>query len=454
MKKRTTAHYQKHLLPIPHSPPMIWIGYTTRYRDGGEKFERVAMTMERELLARRPDVVVRRQAVESKREFAEAMSAIAEEGEEIEELHFIGHSGMYGVMFGTTSWPEQFSPHEWRELRIPFAAGARAWFHACRTARWFAPFFARTFGVRAYGYHWYTTISRSPDRYRWDALAGKDDPLYVISCPGRKSHGLTGSMSKHLGLARAEAMKEFDPVKVEGDETYDSVADLYDAAFDDITVREDEWEWLLRHLPSDRPLRLLDIGCGNGALLTQLADRLALAVGVDRSTGMIERARRRAGTHPHLDFQAIDGPSLPFPDASFDVVLSFMSFRYLDWDPVMNEIRRILVPGGRILIVDMAASPVRFRDVPSFIASKLKVLRARKRHPRFAEALRRLVSDPGWNTMLRYNPIRAEHEYRWYLESRHPGHHIEVLNVGYTEKLLAFDSGPLEPGSVPALTYP
>lgn len=433
---------------------MIWIGYTTRYRDGGEKFERAAITMERELRLRRPDVVVRREAVESKREFVRAMKRIEGEGMRIDELHFIGHSGMYGVMFGTTSWPEQFSPHEWRELHLPFADGASAWFHACRTARWFAPFFARIFGVRTYGYHWYTTISRSPNRYRWDALAGKDDPLYIISCPGRKSHGLLGSAAKHIGLARVEPMKAFNPTEVDGDETYNSVADLYDAAFDDITVREDEWAWLLRHLPSDRSLRLLDIGCGNGALLTQLADRLSYGVGVDRAIGMIERARHRGEAHPHLDFRIIDGPSLPFADASFDIVLSFMSFRYLDWDPMMNEIRRLLAPGGRILIVDMAASPVRFRHLPSFISSKLKVLRARRRHPHFAEALRRLVNDPGWKTMLRYNPIRAEHEYRWYLESRYPGHRIEVLNVGYTEKLLAFDSGPLEPGSVPALTYP
>lgn len=432
----------------------LWIGYTTRYRGGGRKFERVAMTMEQELLRRRPDAIVRRQAVESKRAFADAMAAMERAGEEIEELHFIGHSGMYGIMFGTTSWPEQFSPHEWRELHIPFARQGQAWFHACRTARWFAPFFARTYGVRTFGYHWYTTISRSPTRYRRDMLAGRDESLYIISCPGRKSHGLAGSLWKHLGLARAETMKGFDPVDVGDDESYEGVADLYDAAFDDITVREDEWAWLQRHLPDDRSFRLLDIGCGNGALLAQLAHRLSRGAGVDRSIGMIERARQKGNDYPHLDFTTVDGPSLPFADASFDVVVSFMSFRYLDWDPMMNEIRRVLVPGGRILIVDMVASPVRFRDMWLFIASKVRVIRSRRRHPHFAEALRRLVRDPGWQTMVQHNPVRAEHEYRWYLQSRYPGHHIEVLNVGYTDKLLAFDSGPLEPGGVPALTYP
>ena len=58
--------------------------------------------------------------------------------------------------------PEQFSPHEWRTLDLPFAPDGEAFFHACRSARWFAPFFARTFNVPASGFHWYTTVSLDP----------------------------------------------------------------------------------------------------------------------------------------------------------------------------------------------------------------------------------------------------------------------------------------------------
>ena len=76
---------------------------------------------------------------------------------------------------------------------------------------------------------------------------------------------------------------------------------------------------------------------------------------------------------------------------------------------------------------------------------------------RFAQALRQLVTDPAWQTMLKYNPVRAEHEYRWYLESRFPNGTLEILNVGWTHKLLAFDSGSLTlDASVnfPVLSYP
>ncbi len=98
---------------------MIWIGYTTLYREGGEKFARAARTLRQQKEREHPGVPVRCEAVESKREFRDAMGRIGEEGGEITELHFIGHSGVYGIMFGTTAWPEQFSPHEWRELFIP-----------------------------------------------------------------------------------------------------------------------------------------------------------------------------------------------------------------------------------------------------------------------------------------------------------------------------------------------
>ncbi|HEU0052263.1 MAG TPA: hypothetical protein VFQ39_03755, partial [Longimicrobium sp.] len=129
---------------------MILILYTTLYREGGDKFARAAHTLAEDRRRARPGISVEAAAVESKAEVVARFRAAEERGTPIEELHFVGHSGMYGPMFRTRAVPEQFSPHEWRTLRIPFAPGGAAWFHACRTARWFAPFFARTFGVPAH----------------------------------------------------------------------------------------------------------------------------------------------------------------------------------------------------------------------------------------------------------------------------------------------------------------
>jgi ubiquinone/menaquinone biosynthesis C-methylase UbiE len=255
-------------------------------------------------------------------------------------------------------------------------------------------------------------------------------------------------------------MRGYAPAPAKDDGRYDAVADLYDTAFDDIRVRRDEWRWLTRQLDTRQaaPPRLLDIGCGNGALLMALADRLATGVGVDISPAMIERAQRRAraaaGSASHLRFVAIDGPQLPFPDASFDVVTSFLSFRYLDWDPIMGEIRRVLAPGGQLLIVDMVEKPLDVLDAPQLFRSTAQHLLRRIRNRRFDAALRRLTRDPAWQTMLKYNPIRAEHEYRWYLESRFPGRRLETLNVSRRHRLVAFNSGPLSPGHTAPLCYP
>jgi len=434
---------------------MIVIVYTTRYREGGARFEHAATTLETEKRAEYPGVEVIREATESKKEFIAALERVSARGRAIKELHFIGHSGMYGPMFGTRSWPEQFSPYEWRSLKIPFAAGAAAWFHSCRSARWFAPFFARTFGVAAYGNHWYTSFSREPGRFVWPGPhPSPSRPLYVISCPGKKSHGLLGSAMKYSGFMKAEQITRFEPREPDGDASYNSVAHLYDAVFTDITVRADEWKWLTSHLPDPQDLRVLDIGCGNGALLAQLAGRIAFGTGVDRSQEMIVHAEKRHAGTKNLSFMTIDGPLLPFPDRSFDVIISFLSFRYLDWDPIMNEIRRVLAPGGRLLVVDMVTTPVRIAELPQFLTSKIRNFLQLRQKPRYRAALKRMVSDPNWKMLLKHNPIRAEHEFKWYLESRFPGRKTEILNIGWHSRVIAFDSGALAPGTVEPLSYP
>ena len=169
---------------------------------------------------------------------------------------------------------------------------------------------------------------------------------------------------------------------------------------------------------------------------------------------MVARATARAHAHPRLAFHALREPRLPFPDASFDVITSFLSFRYLDWDPIVAEMQRVLAPGGRILIVDMVEKAPGLREAPLLARSAALHILRHARDRRFVRDVRALTSHPDWKTMLRYNPVRAEHEYRWYLESRFPGEKLVTLNVGRTHRLVAFDSGPRRPDPVLPMTYP
>ncbi|HYV91882.1 MAG TPA: class I SAM-dependent methyltransferase [Chitinophagales bacterium] len=430
---------------------MILIIYTSKYRKGSDKFERAAATMKKEITARY-NGEVNCTGIIHKKTLAQFFNEISEERKQIDEFHFIGHSGMYGPMFGSVEYPEQFSPYEWRQLHIPFSAEGKAYFHCCRSARWFATFFAQTFRVETFGYYWYTTFSSDKKKFRFVNSSSKE--IYAAGCIGRKSHGLGGTLRKYSGFQLLEQMRSFKPQEHTADATYNKVAALYDQVFQDIKVRDDEWKWLTSHLPPDKNITVLDIGCGNGALLKELSTRISQGIGVDLSNDIIDRAKTLNAASGNLSFHVTNGPFLPVADQSVDVIISLLSFRYLDWDPIMNECKRVLKAGGKILIVDMVTVPVKWKEYPLLLKSKLKQYGQRIMRRAFYENLKKLVLHPDWKTMLKYNPIRAEHEVKWYLESRFPGSKVQKINVGWNSCILAFDSGNIENINEIYLTYP
>ena len=100
--------------------------------------------------------------------------------------------------------------------------------------------------------------------------------------------------------------------------------------------------------------RVLDVGCGPGLLSIRLADLGLEVTGLDLDPAMIERAQsnaNRAGGVGRPSFVVGNASALPFPDASFDVVVSTFSVHH--WaEPATGiaEIGRVLRPGGRALI--------------------------------------------------------------------------------------------------------
>jgi ubiquinone/menaquinone biosynthesis C-methylase UbiE len=104
-----------------------------------------------------------------------------------------------------------------------------------------------------------------------------------------------------------------------------------------------------------RPRRVLDIGCGTGYLLRSLADRCPAAdelAGVDPAPSMVEVAAA-SGTDGRLRFAAGVAERLPYPDDTFDLVVSTTSFdHWSDQQAGLHECARVLVPGGRLVLVD------------------------------------------------------------------------------------------------------
>ena len=96
--------------------------------------------------------------------------------------------------------------------------------------------------------------------------------------------------------------------------------------------------------------RILDAGCGSGPLFAALRDRGAIMTGFDSSPGMLEQARRRLGADADLRVAELGRP-LPYPDGAFDDVVASLVLHYLeDWGPALAELRRVLKPGGRLII--------------------------------------------------------------------------------------------------------
>lgn len=105
--------------------------------------------------------------------------------------------------------------------------------------------------------------------------------------------------------------------------------------------------------------RVLEIGCGTGNLLL-LAHRLTPGVvttGLDPDTDALDRAARKArrrGVDLQLDLGYAD--SLPYEDGSVDVVLSSLMLHHLPEAakvPALREARRVLRPGGRLVVLDV-----------------------------------------------------------------------------------------------------
>jgi SAM-dependent methyltransferase len=105
--------------------------------------------------------------------------------------------------------------------------------------------------------------------------------------------------------------------------------------------------FLLRSLKAGD--RALDLGSGAGDFTAALAQHGARAVGADVAQAALRRARAR---HPELDFRLvpIDGP-LPFEDGSFELVWASEVIEHIaDTARWLSEVRRVLVPRGRMLL--------------------------------------------------------------------------------------------------------
>ena len=99
-----------------------------------------------------------------------------------------------------------------------------------------------------------------------------------------------------------------------------------------------------------------DLGCGTGSLSLALAQHVAHVHAVDGSAAMLEAAQSRLGGLPNVTVAPGALEALPLADASLDVaVLMLVLHHVAEPSRVLREARRVVRPGGRLLVADMCA---------------------------------------------------------------------------------------------------
>jgi ubiquinone/menaquinone biosynthesis C-methylase UbiE len=114
------------------------------------------------------------------------------------------------------------------------------------------------------------------------------------------------------------------------------------------------WNQRVKLWGGDRPLDVLDVGCGTGFLALQFAALGHRASGVDVADEMLALARGKAASSGlSVELQTGDAEHLPYSDASFDLVIE----RHVIWtlpapEAALREWARVLRPGGRVVLIE------------------------------------------------------------------------------------------------------
>jgi ArsR family transcriptional regulator len=162
--------------------------------------------------------------------------------------------------------------------------------------------------------------------------------------------GLSRDYSRLQQVRDARAQKAQDYFQTMA-KSWDSIRSLY--------VPQQQVEDKLLEIVGDEPVyELLDIGTGTGRILEIMSPRVHRGIGIDLSSGMLTVARSNIERSGYINIHVRKGDMyrLPVDDASVDLAILHMVLHYSD-NPseVIAEARRVLRPGGRLIVIDFAA---------------------------------------------------------------------------------------------------
>lgn len=186
----------------------------------------------------------------------------------------------------------------------------------------------------------------------------------------------------------------------------------------DVVGQRDEVLRLLRPAPGES---VLDVGSGPGFLAGAIADAVGpdgAVRGLDTSPAMNAMAAAHCADRPQVRFDEGDAASLPYPDDSFDAVVSTQVYEYVaDVLGAFGEVRRVLRPGGRVVVLDTDWDSLVWHAADRQL--HLRVMAAWEEHlvdPRLPRVLPGLLERAGFRVVERvlipmFNPVYDENTY-------------------------------------------
>ncbi len=142
------------------------------------------------------------------------------------------------------------------------------------------------------------------------------------------------------------------------DDPYRAIAPWYDKLFE--PINRGLRVLGLRLFVPKKGMAILDVGCGTGLHLDLYRKYQCAMYGIDPSPSMLGIAQERLGDAAKLHLG--DASDMPYEDGSFDLVMAMLALHEMNQatrSSVMHEMKRVLKPGGRMLLIDFHPGPIR-----------------------------------------------------------------------------------------------
>jgi ubiquinone/menaquinone biosynthesis C-methylase UbiE len=129
------------------------------------------------------------------------------------------------------------------------------------------------------------------------------------------------------------------------------VKDFYDDIYSTTGLRDNRkyYRWIIKLLKTEPNQKILDVACGEGLLLEAGVEQGLIVSGLDISSKAVEVAQKNVSV---AQLKVGEGENLPWDDNTFDYVTCLGSLEhYLDPDRGLNEMKRVLKPDGKVIVV-------------------------------------------------------------------------------------------------------